>query len=253
MFAEKAPYYRSKPDRRILPIYYTYITRGVDRGCRTVGCRGSGVPSFGGRGRSTVNQTSVPCSVGVTATLRACAGGETRDIGVVALCAVRRGDELLVYSDESPVTGALFYRRLSGGVEFGEHSRAATLREFDEELSVVLVDPTPVGPFERVFTVAGETKHELWRVYDGRIVEDWPYERDSFRFVEPKDGTEHTAEWVAGDRLRADETTFYTPAVLDARGVWTTGRPDGDDVRECPARRRSLQEVGSRAIPASSR
>jgi 8-oxo-dGTP pyrophosphatase MutT (NUDIX family) len=140
-------------------------------------------------------------------------------IRVVALGAVRRGEELLVSRETTPARGAPFYRFLGGGVEFGEHSRVAVVREFDEELGVTFADPTHVGTFESVFTVDGETEHELWRVYDGRIVEDWPYETDSFRFVEPDDGTEHTAEWVPVENLRADETTFYTPAVLDTLGV----------------------------------
>lgn len=143
----------------------------------------------------------------------------SRAIRVVALGAVTRDEELLVWRDEPQATGAPFYRLLGGGVEFGEHSRAAVVREFDEELGVTFADPSHVGTFESVFTVGGETEHELWRVYDGRIVEEWPYECDSFRFVEPDDDIEHTAEWVAAGDLRADDTTFYTPAVLDALGV----------------------------------
>lgn len=138
------------------------------------------------------------------------------DIRFVALGAVHRGDELLVSEGELPETGEPYYRLLGGGVEFGEHSEAAVVREFDEELGVQFTDPTHVGSFERVFTYDGETEHEVWRVYDGRVVEDWPYERDSFAFVEPERGTEQLARWMPVDRLRDDETTFYAPEVLDA-------------------------------------
>lgn len=44
------------------------------------------------------------------------------DIRFVALGAVHRGDELLVFEGTSPETGEPFYRLLGGEVEFGEHS-----------------------------------------------------------------------------------------------------------------------------------
>lgn len=138
------------------------------------------------------------------------------DIRVVALGAVFREDELLVYEGTDPETGELFYRLLGGGVEFGEHSREAVVREFEEELGVELADPELVGTFERVFEFAGGTGHEVWRVFEGRIVEDWPYERDAFTFIEPELDLEIQARWLPVERLRADDTTFYSPAVLEA-------------------------------------
>ena len=140
----------------------------------------------------------------------------TSEIRVVALGAVHRGDDVLVFQGESPETGEPYYRLLGGGVEFGEHSRDAVTREFSEELGVEFVEPTLVGTFERVFTYDGETAHELWRVYEGHIVEDWPYDRESFTFVEPELGTELLACWMPTERLRDDDTTFYAPAVLNA-------------------------------------
>lgn len=138
------------------------------------------------------------------------------DIRVVALGAVSRDDELLVYEGTDPQTGELFYRLLGGGVEFGEHSREAVIREFKEELDVDLLDPELVGTFERLFTFAGATGHEIWRVYEGDIAEAWPYERDSFTFVEPELDIELDAYWVPVEELRSDDTTFHAPAVLDA-------------------------------------
>lgn len=139
----------------------------------------------------------------------------TAGIRYVALGAVYRDDELLVYESEAPEIGR-FYRLLGGGVEFGEHSREAVVREFTEELGVTLAEPTVVGTFERVFTFEGDRQHEIWRVYEGHILEDWPYDRDAFTFIEPELGIEIQARWMPVDRLDADDTMFYTPAVLDA-------------------------------------
>lgn len=140
----------------------------------------------------------------------------TAEIRFVALGAVRREDDILVFQGESPETGEPYYRLLGGGVEFGEHSREAVAREFAEELGVEFADPTLVGTFERVFTYDGEAAHEVWRVYEGYIEEDWPYDRESFTFFEPESDIELLARWMSIERLRDDDTTFYAPAVLDA-------------------------------------
>lgn len=137
-------------------------------------------------------------------------------IRLLALGAVRRGNDLLVEEGVNPDTGEPFYRLLGGGVEFGEHSRDAVVREFAEELGVEFAVASHVGTFEQVFTYDGETNHEVWRVYEGRIVDGWPYEAESFRFTEPDLGTEHLAQWVPIGELRGDRTTFHVPAVLDA-------------------------------------
>ena len=137
-----------------------------------------------------------------------------REIRPVALGAVRRDDQLLVEEALDPESG-VFYRLLGGGVEFGEHSRDAVAREFDEELGVEFQVEKSVGTFERVFEFDGETGHEIWRVYAGELVEDWPYQEDAFEFYEPDLDERCTARWLSMETLR-DEVTFYSPTVLDA-------------------------------------
>lgn len=137
-----------------------------------------------------------------------------REIRPVALGAVRRDDQLLVEEALDPESG-VFYRLFGGGVEFGEHSRDAVAREFDEELGVEFQVEKSVGTFERVFEFDGETGHEIWRVYAGELVEDWPYQEDAFEFYEPDLDERCTARWLSMETLR-DEVTFYSPTVLDA-------------------------------------
>lgn len=81
-----------------------------------------------------------------------------------------------------------------------------------------------MGTFERVFSYDGKTGHEVWRVYEGHISEDWPYDRESFTFVEPEFDTECLARWMPIKRLRDENTTFYAPEVLDALGTQTNGQ-----------------------------
>ncbi|WP_135852903.1 NUDIX domain-containing protein [Halorussus salinus] len=129
-----------------------------------------------------------------------------------------RGDdreELLVERERDPA-GETFLRPLGGGVEFGEHSRDALRREFREELGVELAGVSPLGTYEDVFTVAGETQHEIWRLYEADIAASWPYDEDAFTATEPDTGEEIACVWKSVAELEADgdAETFYPEAAL---------------------------------------
>jgi ADP-ribose pyrophosphatase YjhB (NUDIX family) len=64
-----------------------------------------------------------------------------------------------------------FHRPLGGSIELGEHSSVAVVREIAEELEATLVDPELLGVLENVFTIDGETGHEVVFVYGGRLAE----------------------------------------------------------------------------------
>ena len=126
----------------------------------------------------------------------------------IVLGDVRRGEELLVYEGYDPGDDATFYRPLGGGIEFGERGEAALRREFDEELGVSLTEVGYVETYENVFSFDGDPHHELVRLYEARIVEDWPYERDRFTFTEPETGGEHAALWKHPDDFREGDVLY---------------------------------------------
>lgn len=152
----------------------------------------------------------------LTPVARRCPNVSSERIRPVALGAVWREDQLLVFEDHDPETGDRFHRFIGGGVEFGEHSRVTVVREFEEELGVQFDIDRQAGTFERVFEYDGETGHEIWRVYEGTIHETWPYQRETFEFVEPELGESFTAKWVDADRLCSDAMTFYVPEIIGA-------------------------------------
>ena len=121
--------------------------------------------------------------------------------------------ELLVERERDPA-GETFYRPLGGGVEFGEHSRDALRREFREELGVELAEVSPLGTYEDVFTVAGETQHEVWRLYEASIVASWPYAEDAFTATEPDTGEEIACVWKSVGELERGGEPFYPEAAL---------------------------------------
>ncbi len=103
--------------------------------------------------------------------------------------------EVLLAEHYDPGEGDTFYRPPGGGLEFGEHSSDALVREFDEEMGVTLRDLDLITTMERTFTFDGTDGHEIWFLYDATIAEDWPYERDRFTAEEPELDEEFEVVW----------------------------------------------------------
>jgi ADP-ribose pyrophosphatase YjhB (NUDIX family) len=81
------------------------------------------------------------------------------------------GTHHAVLRASDPSDGRTFHRLLGGGVEVGETSEAAVVREIAEELGATLVAPRLLGVVENIYTYDGEPGHEVVFVYTGRLAE----------------------------------------------------------------------------------
>lgn len=116
------------------------------------------------------------------------------NIRVIAICVFRHGDKILVFEHFDTVKGTPFYRPLGGGVEFGETTQAALEREIMEELGLEVTDLRLLDIFENIFTLEGNTGHEIVYVYDGRFLDASAYQQQSFEIHEDN-GDVLTATW----------------------------------------------------------
>ena len=83
-----------------------------------------------------------------------------------------------------PVKDETFYRPLGGGIEFGETSAVALVREIREEVGTEIADLQHIGKLENIFTYNGALGHEIVQVYDGRFVDESFYAMSSVPGVE---------------------------------------------------------------------
>ncbi|PSP37688.1 NUDIX hydrolase [Halobacteriales archaeon QH_7_65_31] len=123
-----------------------------------------------------------------------------RDVRPQVLGVVRRGDELLVEFYEGP--DEQFHRPLGGGIEFGESSENAVVREFNEELEASVEPGAVLGTIENQFRWDGERFHEIAIVREIRFRDDAAYDREQFT-VEESDGSRRTATWEPLDSFGA--------------------------------------------------
>lgn len=69
---------------------------------------------------------------------------------------------------------------LVGGIEFGEKSVDAFIREIHEEIEAETSNIEFVGTIESIFTFHGEVGHEIVQVYDASFVDASFYMKDVF-------------------------------------------------------------------------
>src|SRR5262245_55584527 len=114
-------------------------------------------------------------------------------IRVVAICVFRRGDSILVSEGLDSVKRERFARPLGGGVEPGETSAMAIVREVREEIGQDVSGLRLLGVIENLFTYEGAPRHEIVFVYDARLADLTLYERPEIPVAEP--GWQTPAVW----------------------------------------------------------
>lgn len=124
-------------------------------------------------------------------------------IRALALCIFHHHGKILVNRFTDPVEQRMLFRPLGGGIEFGERSADAIVREVQEELGLSISDVRLMGTLESLFTYAGKPGHEIVQVYDARFDDASVYEQPWLQGHE-SDGAAFRAEWCDGSSFSAE-------------------------------------------------
>ncbi|MDJ1173635.1 NUDIX hydrolase [Roseofilum capinflatum] len=124
-------------------------------------------------------------------------------IRVIALGLIRDGDRLFLSEGYDKDKDQTFYRALGGGVDFGETSREALKREFQEELNAELTEIEYLGCIESIFTHQSKPGHEIIQLYRAQFVDPTFYQQNRFTFHENK--RSKTALWVNIEACKSGE------------------------------------------------
>lgn len=135
------------------------------------------------------------------------------EIRVLALGLIRDGDRIFISEGYDPVKQQIFYRAMGGGVDFGETSRDALQREFQEEIQAELTNIQYLGCLENLFIFNGQQGHEIIQLYQCDFVESKFYQLEKLIFAE---GTrKKTALWVEISRFKSGELKLVPEPFLE--------------------------------------
>lgn len=112
----------------------------------------------------------------------------------IAIGAFLKGDKLLVFEGFDQAKNKYFYRPLGGGIEYGETSQAALIREMQEEIGAEVTNLRLLGVIENIFTFDQQIGHEIVFIYAGQFTDAQLYTKDTLEAVEAK-GQAFKAIW----------------------------------------------------------
>lgn len=133
------------------------------------------------------------------------------NIRPIALGLIRRRDQILVFEGRDDVKGETYYRPLGGGVEFGERSEDALVREFQEELDADILVKERLGVLENVFAWRGNPGHEIAFVYEAEFVDSGLYAKDEMKILDDP----ATARWVDLRDFRDGSKILYPNGLIE--------------------------------------
>ena len=113
----------------------------------------------------------------------------------IAICVFHHQGRILVNAFHDPVKQQTLFRPLGGGIEFGERSADAIVREICEELNLPIRNVRLLGTLESLFTYLGKPGHERVQVYDAEFVDPEVYEQAGLNGQE-SNGERFTAVWL---------------------------------------------------------
>ncbi len=120
---------------------------------------------------------------------------DTTRIRPIAVCLFRNGNRILVSQGFDTVEQSYYYRPLGGGIEYGETSKTAVLREIREELGIEVENVQLIGVIESIFTYEGNQGHEIVFVFDGEFSDKSLYELDEIDGYEQEADVRFKAQW----------------------------------------------------------
>jgi len=139
----------------------------------------------------------------------------------IVICLFRNGDRIMVSEAYDSSKGEYFCRPLGGGIEFGEHSRDAMLREIEEEIGAEVEKLELVGVLENIFIYEGAQGHEIVFVYDAEFKDRGMYERSEIQGYRMEIDAGFVARWQSLEEIRGKNTRLVPEGLADllSRGI----------------------------------
>jgi 8-oxo-dGTP pyrophosphatase MutT (NUDIX family) len=122
---------------------------------------------------------------------------DTTRIRPISVCLFHHENRVLVSQGFDTVKQNYYYRPLGGGIEYGESSQEAVIREIREELGVEIENVRLLGVLENIFIYEGRQGHEIVFVFDAEFVDKSLYQLDEIDGYEQEANSSFKAKWYS--------------------------------------------------------
>lgn len=130
----------------------------------------------------------------------------SKTIRPISICIFLSSGRILATEGFDDVTKKKFFRPVGGGIEFGETSQEALIREIKEEFGAEIKSLDMLGIFENIFTYQGQAGHEIVYVYNAEFSDDKFYSMEKITVLDEKNSY---AVWLKIEDLINNKITIY--------------------------------------------
>lgn len=132
----------------------------------------------------------------------------------LALCVIRRGDEILVMEDNYRSNGVEVLRPLGGDMAFGEYSWETVRKQIRHYVGEEIKNLQFLGPAEEVWKHDDEEGHEIIFLFEGEFSDPKAYRKEEFR-GSTLDGLPIKAKWIGRQEFKKKRKKLYPEDLLD--------------------------------------
>ena len=130
----------------------------------------------------------------------------------IAISIIRNNNSILVYERTDDISKDKFYRLVGGCIEFGELSRDALKREFEEELSLKIINCKLLSTFESIFTFNTVKMHETVFLYASDFKDSNVYNKKNIEGLEGS--RKFNAVWISVSDFLNEKYKIYPKEIV---------------------------------------
>ncbi|EXJ09497.1 NUDIX domain protein [Nitrincola nitratireducens] len=113
-----------------------------------------------------------------------------------------------------PAKNERYLSPIGGGIDFGEKSRDAAIREVKEELGEEVDQLKLLGVIENLFMFNGQEGHEIVFIYEARFKDSDIYQKHVLPGIETS-GHRFEARWYDLKHIKSRETPVYPQGIIE--------------------------------------
>jgi len=131
-----------------------------------------------------------------------------------SVCVFRHQNKILLTEGYDPTKNEHYLIPLGGGIEFGENSERAAIREVFEEVGAETYDLQLLGVLENLFVFDGTPGHEIVFIYEAKFVDENLYQKPELDGFE-SNGVKINVRWFDQAVLKDNAVKIYPHGIVD--------------------------------------
>lgn len=131
-----------------------------------------------------------------------------------SVCVFRHQNKILLTEGYDPTKDEYYLIPLGGGIEFGETSEQAAIREVLEEVAAETYGHQRLGVLENLFVFDGKPGHEIVFVYEAKFADESLYEKPELEGFE-SNGFKMNVRWFDQSVLKDNAIKIYPHGITN--------------------------------------